>query len=313
MAARRAHGGDPVTPQLTCALPPGYLLPEVLAFHARDAEQVSEQVSATGVRKAIMLAGTPTLLDVRFGAGVAQCGIVTAPRRASISQAVHHAASHALLSMLGLRVDPAPFIDQVRDDALFGPLVTQLPPLRIVQSCTLFEALCWAIIGQQINLQFAIALRRTLTRLAGTPHPSGLTCLPDAPAVAALDVGQLTSQKFSRAKAETLLRVARRVHDGSLVLEHGCDVEQLAQQLLAIKGIGPWTVNYLLLRGFGYPDCSLHGDVAVRAALQKLTHAEARPTISEAERMLARYRPQRTMAAAYLWAGLRLPQDAPPA
>ena len=79
---------------------------------------------------------------------------------------------------------------------------------------------------------------------------------------------------------------------------------EVSETLLAIKGIGPWTVNYVLLRGYGYPDCSLEGDVAVRAALHKLSGSAARPTVAEAERMLARYAPHRTMAAAYLWASL---------
>ncbi len=90
---------------------------------------------------------------------------------------------------------------------------------------------------------------------------------------------ELTGRKFSNAKAETILRVARMVVDGSLVLERHAGVEdisgsasaEVSETLLAIKGIGPWTVNYVLLRGYGYPDCSLEGDVAVRAALHKLS------------------------------------------
>ena len=44
----------------------------------------------------------------------------------------------------------------------------------------------------------------------------------------------------------------------------------LRNALLAIKGIGPWTVNYTLLRGYGYADCSLEGDVAIRSALGRV-------------------------------------------
>jgi DNA-3-methyladenine glycosylase II len=223
----------------------------------------------------------------------------------------------ALLNVLGLRIDPAAFGAAVQDDPWLGPVVARQPGLRIVQSATIFEALTWAIIGQQINLTFAIALRRTLIQLAGRAHSSGLWCYPEALDVARLDIGELTGRKFSNAKAETILRVARMVVDGSLVLERQAGVEdssglasaEVSETLLAIKGIGPWTVNYVLLRGYGYPDCSLEGDVAVRAALHKLSGSAARPTVAEAERMLARYAPHRTMAAAYLWASLA---DTPP-
>lgn len=94
--------------------------------------------------------------------------------------------------------------------------------------------------------------------------------------------------------------------DGSLSLtapaEGGAAIEDMAAALLAIKGVGPWTVNYTLLRGYAHADCSLHGDVAVRAALQRLLGEPSKPDIARTERWLARYRPHRSMAAAHLWA-----------
>jgi DNA-3-methyladenine glycosylase II len=194
-----------------------------------------------------------------------------------------------------------------RDDALLGPVVARLPGLRIVQSATVFEALTWAIIGQQINLPFAIALRRTFIQLAGRRHGGGMLCYPEAADVARFDLEQLTSRKFSGAKAETLLRVARLVDSGELSLARDADPAQAAQTLLAVKGIGPWTVNYTLLRGYGYPDCSLHGDVAIRTAFQRLLGEEEKPSIARAEQLLELYKPHRTMAAAYLWASLNQP------
>jgi DNA-3-methyladenine glycosylase II len=124
--------------------------------------------------------------------------------------------------------------------------------------------------------------------------------------VARLDLEQLTSRKFSGAKAETLLRFARLVAEGALSLDRADDAAAVGERLLAVKGIGPWTVNYGLLRGWGYADCSLHGDVAVRNAIGRLTGGE-RPGMREAEAFLEAYRPHRTMAAAYLWASLNQP------
>jgi len=80
----------------------------------------------------------------------------------------------------------------------------------------------------------------------------------------------------------------------------------VSARLLAVKGIGPWTVNYALLRGWGYADCSLEGDVAVRNAIGCL-RGEDRPGLRDAQAFLAAYRPHRTMAAAYLWASLNQP------
>ena len=299
----------------TLALPPGYRLGDVLAFHRRDAEAVAEQVTGDRLRKGVMLDRVPVLLDVVFevaadsasAPGSAVCtvdadGKLSAAARRHVQELAHDAT----LNILGLRIDPAPFCAAAAGDPLFGDLVRAQSGLRIVQSATVFEALTWAIIGQQINLSFAIALRRTFIEQAGRRHSSGLWCYPAAADAAALDIEQLLSRKFSRAKAETLLRLAQLVASGALDLDlaAGNSIEQISAALLAVKGIGPWTVNYGLLRGYGYADCSLHGDVAIRAALQALLKEDVKPDMARTEQMLARYAPHRTMAAAHLWASL---------
>jgi DNA-3-methyladenine glycosylase II len=290
---------------LTIPLPAGYRHADAFTFHGRDADALAEQVDpdAGRIRKGVLLDGVPTVLDITLRTDHAACVIDSDGAAASAAAADRH---DALVNMLGLRIDPAPFEHAVRDDVLFGPVVARQPGLRVIQSATVFEALTWAIIGQQINLPFAIALRRTFVKLAGRAHSSGLWCYPEAADVARLDIEQLTSRKFSGAKAETLLRFARLVADGALSLARTADAADVSERLLAVKGIGPWTVNYALLRGWGYADCSLHGDVAVRNAIGRLLGTE-RPDLREAEAFLQAYRPHRTMAAAYLWASLNQP------
>jgi DNA-3-methyladenine glycosylase II len=283
------------------ALPAGYRKADVLAFHSRDSEGVAEQVMQDRIRKGVLLDGVPVLLDVQFDGDVAACRIeADAPLSAHAKALVQD----ALLNILGLRIDPAPFLKAAKKDPLMGALARKTPGLRIVQSATIFEALTWAIIGQQINLPFAIALRRTFILQAGRRHSSGIWCYPEAAEVARLAVEDLTTRKFSRSKAETLLRLAGLVDKGELSLARSDDVATASAALLAVKGIGPWTVNYALLRGYGYPDCTLHGDVAIRAALQRLLGEDEKPDMARTEALLARYAPHRTMAAAHLWASL---------
>ncbi len=287
-------------------LPAGYRVQDVLAFHSRDAENVAEQVTESSLRKGVMLDGVPVVLNVAFTTTEAACfAEIDGKRTAALEQGISD-ATHAIL---GLRIDPEPFCTFAASDPLFGTLVQRQQGLRIVQSATVFEALTWAIIGQQINLPFAIALRRTFIQLAGRQHSSGLWCYPEAPDAAQLSADDLTGRKFSRAKAETLLRFAGLVARGELDLVPGPDnsLDTIGQNLLAVKGIGPWTVNYGLLRGYGHADCSLHGDVAVRAALQRLLGEDSKPDIPRTEQILQRYRPHRTMAAAHLWASLQPP------
>ena len=289
------------------ALPEHYRLHDVLAFHSRDSESVAEEVGAERLRKGVLLDGVPVVLDIALAPTSASCAVQADGK---LSKAAQAQVREAALSILGLRIDPEPFSAFAARDKIFGPLTRAQPGLRIVQSATVFEALTWAIIGQQINLSFAIALRRTFILQAGRRHSGGLWCYPAAANVARLEIEDLTSRKFSRAKAETLLRLARLVADGELDLDvsPSNSIERISAALLAVKGIGPWTVNYGLLRGYGYADCSLHGDVAIRAALQALLGEDAKPDMARTEKILAEYSPHRTMAAAHLWASLH-PRD----
>ena len=291
----------------TLSLPVNYRLHDVLAFHSRDTESVAEEVSPERLRKGMLAGGVPVVLEIVPDSVLiptsARC---TAHADGKLSKAAQEQVREAALSILGLRIDPEPFSVFAASDKMFGPLTRAQPGLRIVQSATVFEALTWAIIGQQINLSFAISLRRTFILQASRRHSSGLWCYPTAADVARLTVDDLTSRKFSRAKADTLLLLAQLINDGELPLEvtptNG--IEQISAALLAVKGIGPWTVNYGLLRGYGYADCSLHGDVAIRAALQALLGEDSKPDMPRTEKILAQYSPHRTMAAAHLWASL---------
>jgi DNA-3-methyladenine glycosylase II len=292
----------------TLTLPANFRVDDVLTFHSRDAESVAEEVSATRIRKGMLLDGVPVVLAVDLPSGrrrSAACEAEIDAPGAALAARIEAAARN----ILGLHIDPADFVAFARDDALLGALVQRQPGLRIVQSATVFEALTWAIIGQQINLQFAISLRRTFILQAGRQHSSGLWCYPEAQDVARLGIEELLTRKFSRAKAETLLRFAQLVASGELDLAPSAsnDIERISANLLAVKGIGPWTVNYGLLRGYGYADCSLHGDVAIRTALQRLLGEETKPDIVRTERILQQYQPHRTMAAAHLWASLAEP------
>lgn len=290
------------------ALPAGYDLAPVRAFHGRDPERTSEFLADRTLTKGVMLGGVPTRFDVTFqlAQGRADCVIQV---DGAASAALRDEARRVVDGLLGLRLDPAPFAAAFAHDPAVGALALRQPGLRIIQSPSPYEALTWAIRGQQINVAFAVSLRRTFIELTGRRHSSGLHCYPVPADVARLPLEALTTRQFSRSKAETILRLSTLVADGTLALDERPSnaVEAIGAALLAVKGIGPWTVNYGLLRGYAHADASLHGDVAVRTAIGRLRGLARRPTAEEAAAFLAQYAPHRTMAAAHLWSSLDQP------
>lgn len=295
----------PAPLSFTLDLPKNYRAREILNFHARDPEQLAERITGISIAKAIMVNEYQTLINIELESRAAVCTFHTDDPQFSVTLALR-----IINDMLGLTIAVEPFERKMNSDAFIGALIHRQKGLRIPQAATPFEALTWAIIGQQINLRFAVQLRHTLIKLGGARHPGGLYCYPDAGLVCRLTLEQLTKNKFSRAKAETLLRVASLVMDGTLPLDHwrqsSINVDTIQAVLLNVKGIGPWTTHYTLMRGFGVADCSLHGDVAVRKAWARLRSVDAAPTIKEAEIILAQYAPYRSLVAAHLWASLHM-------
>jgi len=184
-------------------------------------------------------------------------------------------------------------------------LIARHPGLRVPVAATPFEALTWAVTGQQISVGAATSIRRKLIEAAAVRHSGGLYCYPDANRIAGMAETDLRRAGFSSAKTQTLILLSQKVQDGSLPLEAWAQtlpVDDIRGQLQLVRGIGPWTISYTLLRGFGWLDGSLHGDVAVRRGLQSLQGATEKVSEEQAKRWLADFSPWRALVAAHLWA-----------
>lgn len=281
--------------EFTLRLPAGYRFREVLAFYGRDTQSVSESVSGSGMKKCASIGGKPALLEIAFDGDTAQCRVDCAPRE----------GHRAMVRMLGIDSDATGFERQFGADPLLGAIVTRQKGLRIPLTPQPWEALGWAILGQQISVKFAVALRRELIGACGETHPSGLRAHPTPEAVAALDLDTFRKLKFSGSKAEYLLAAARAVAGGELPLAslREMSARRAARLLGGIRGIGPWTVQYALLRGSGFADCLPAGDAGLAQGLARLL--KARPSEPEIRELLAKFSPWRSLATYHIWASLK--------
>ncbi len=284
-------------------LPAGYRAKEILAYHARDPASPCERVDGTKLYKALAVDGGAAVLEISLEQQVAWCRVHAdkslEPRDI---ESVHAAA----LRMLGLSIDVAAFEARAARDPRMAALLARRRGLRLPLTPTGFDGLCWAIIGQQINIAFAGSLRRELLEIGGTPI-GGMRAHPGPARVAEIAVGELTKRRFSRSKAEYLVGAAQAVAGGRLPVESLGDGSAVAAErdLTSIRGIGTWTARYMLMRGAGFADCAPVGDVALAAALQKITAATVRPNAMEVEALMLPFAPYRSLATIHLWASLR--------
>ena len=160
---------------------------------------------------------------------------------------------------------------------------------------TRFEELAEAICYQQLAGKAAEAIWRRVVAAVGDPFT------PDAVLAAGFDA--LRGSGFSRAKAESVLDLATRVHSGEVGLDRigRLDDAAVVQQLTLVKGIGPWTAEMFLIFTLKRLNVWPVGDYGVRAGYAKAYDLPALPTAKELLPLGDRFGPYRTVAAWYCW------------
>jgi AraC family transcriptional regulator of adaptative response / DNA-3-methyladenine glycosylase II len=295
-------------PTFVITLPPGYPLGYLRRALSRDAQSVSERLDGDTYEAAVRLRCGPAVLRLHLARAevhgevqlVAETVAAAGPGAVGwLPTAEAHAVA---VGLIGLDEDAAGFARLAAKLGL-GRLVAGREQLRISRTHSAFEGLLWAIIGQQINFAFACVLKRRLFELAGTPLPNGLVAPPTPAAVAALKPADLVALQFSRQKAAYLIDTANTIVRGELDLDGlaALSATRAERTLLAVRGLGPWSVNYVMMRALGFADCVPLGDTGVTSGLQRLLNLEERPDVDATRRLMAVFSPYRSLATAHLW------------
>jgi 3-methyladenine DNA glycosylase/8-oxoguanine DNA glycosylase len=207
---------------------------------------------------------------------------------------------------LGVDEDLRPFVRRFERDELIGVSVRRRPWLRVGRRPDPFEALTLAVCEQLIDYERAAAIqRRIITRLGrrAAAWDASARELRDAPTAAALadaPPALLESFDLSAGRSRALVRAAREVAQGRVDL-YG-DHERGWRRLLAIPGIGAWTVEMLALRGQGRHDQLPAGDLGLLKLVGRLlSGGDPRAVAVEADvrAMFARYGEWAGLAAAH--------------
>ncbi len=154
--------------------------------------------------------------------------------------------------LLGLDIDLSAFyVRAARNDALndFAERYRGVKPPRFP---TIFECLLNAVACQQLSIASGMTLLSRLVATAGAPA-GPLNAFPTPEDVLALPRSALRRLGFSNRKAGTILGLAEAASAGELELHtfEALDDAAVIEALLRRPGIGPWSADYVLLRGLG--------------------------------------------------------------
>lgn len=198
--------------------------------------------------------------------------------------------------MLDLDGDPVAIDGVLGADPVLGPLVAGAPGLRVPSHVDGFEVAVRTIVGQQVSVAGANTVLGRHVPTRGTPATFGLAtefglthAFPSPEAFADADP---TSMGMPQARARTIVDLAQAVASGTLELDPGVDRDAVRQQLLAMRGIGPWTADYIVMRALAHPDILLTTDLVLRRELER---RDITPADTD------RWSPWRSYAGMHLW------------
>ena len=286
LRARRATGSGPRPADdgwLHVHLParPPFDLQGLLDWHALHAlprlEHVERAASGrvTAYGRLLTLPGGPARFTASApvpgaaGSGAGRAGVALRVRLTSLTDLPTLVAR--VRALFDLDADPEAVDAVLAADPLLAPAVARVPGIRLPGAVDAHEVVFRTLIGQQVSVAAARTAQTRLVAALGEPVDPALAVdgllFPTAATIAARGHEVL---RGPAARVDTILRVAGMLADGSLVVDAGQSLADLRAGLLAVKGIGPWTADYVALRVRHHPDVFLHSDLAVRNGAQEL-------------------------------------------
>ncbi len=212
--------------------------------------------------------------------------------------------------LVGAQNSLTEFYDSVEDDDPMAEFTDRFRGLGIAQSASPFEGLVLSILGQQISNEVARVLRDLLVDTLGnvvSVNGVDYRTFPSPAAIADAGIDDLRDMKLSARKAEYISDIAESIASGSLDLDALADMldESIVEELVSLRGVGPWTAHWLLIRAFDRPDGFPGGDLAIQRSLGALYNGGKRLTENEAVELSARWRPYRSYLVTYMFAAAR--------
>lgn len=276
----------------------------MLRFFAGRATPGVEVVEDGAYRRAIEWCGDAGTLAVRRHPR-RHCLVVTLD--GPVSRHADSLAAHVAI-MFDVGADPATIGAHLGRDVLLAPLVEAAPGLRVPGAWSAFELVVRAIVGQQVSVKAATTLIGRLVARAGAriedhSHDGTAWRFPTPAALAAADLNEIG---MPGKRVAALVGLAKAVASGAISIERpddprgaGADLATLRAALLALPGIGPWTVEYIAMRAWRDADAWPATDLVLMQWLSARDASCARPAAQQ--QRTAPWRPWRAYAAMHLW------------
>ena len=184
-----------------------------------------------------------------------------------------------------------------RRDKVLRKLIKASPPADLVSRGDAFQTLARSIVGQQISVKAAQSIWNRFALLAGEMKPGNVVALSDE---------SMRAVGFSGQKVSYVKDLARRFCDGEVKPRRWSrmDDEAIIEELVAVKGIGRWTVEMFLIFHMRRPNVLPVDDLGLRRAMERAYNKGEALTKAEMREIGKPWAPFSSVATWYLWRSL---------
>lgn len=287
--------------KLKIELPLEFSFRECLVFLERSPLEILHHVHENNIYKVIMVDTELILIKISYKDHVL---IIEFPDKEPSNM---ETVVEFVGNWFDLNQNLSSFYGAVSEDSLLQPLVECYYGLRMIGIPDLFEALTWAIVGQQINLTFAYTLKKRLVENFGKKlvhQQNEFWAYPSPEIIADLQVYDLRNLQFTTRKAEYVIGIAKEIVEGRLSKEILRSSKDPAKHLISLRGIGPWTADYVLMKCLLKTDAFPVADVGLQNAVMKQLKWKQKPTIKELKNQAENWSGWEAYATFYLWRSL---------
>ncbi|WP_182188092.1 DNA-3-methyladenine glycosylase family protein [Pectinatus frisingensis] len=178
-------------------------------------------------------------------------------------------------------------------DSVLGAAMVRLGRVEREVIPDLFAAMIYAVVGQLVSVRSAKTVWTHMLQNIGDITPENLSCVSD---------DAIQHCGMTMRKATVITTLSKKVVQGSICLSDLWNLsdQEVIRRLTAIKGIGLWTAQMLLINCMERPNVVSWGDVAIRRGMEKL-YGFPKLTRDQFEICKNRYSPYGSVASIYLW------------
>jgi DNA-3-methyladenine glycosylase II len=209
-----------------------------------------------------------------------------------------------------LETNLKPFYRMAKSDVVLKHIADTYYGLRIVSIPDLFEAICWAVMGQHINLNFAYILKKRFVQSFGERFRIDdriFYLFPTPEMIAKQTVSRFRQLQFTEKKSEYVIELAKKMKDGTLsknTLLKKDSFKLVKKELMRLHGVGKWTAEYVCLRCLKDPAALPVDDVGLQNAIKRQLCLSAKPSVDEIYKFSKRWKNWEAYATFYLWNSL---------